>query len=95
MIHFTKNTGQWRDEIAYVAKIEASSPLYKGAGVVQLVREGKGFTSFAYLADFEGTPADADEQEPDFCHAMASSFELVVVRGTAAAAVLNLVGDHA
>lgn len=40
-------------------------------------------------------PAELDALRPGTAHAMASCREIVVLRGTAAAALINLIGDHA
>lgn len=114
MIHFTKNTGQFHQTVAYVAVWPDHLP-YPGAGPVRLILDGvslvgaEGYGDRPMTEDLRGivlddgttipwhdeiTPAELDELIPGTAHAMVSGHEIVVLRGTAAAALLNLAGDH-
>jgi hypothetical protein len=116
-MHFTKNTGQFARDVAYVANVtEELVAFYKGAGVVRVRLENGKPVSFEKIELFwdeelqgyplpngkvrkdyhpELTALDWDEIEPGVPHAEASCYQIVALKGSALAALLNITGDHA
>jgi hypothetical protein len=86
MTKFVPNAGQFHPDVAYVAKFSPEE--YRGAGVVRLLLNGP---TISGVEDVDHIfMAEAQSEFPNEPLAMSSGGECVVMRGTAAAALLNL-----